>query len=58
MECFIGDGDLVVVSVHVKYKKPNDEEIYEEIWKYWDTKSGWLHREKFQDLIRERTKKD
>lgn len=49
--CEIGEGDLVVSYVHVRFGKPGDDEIQEEVWQYWDADSAWLHRDKYLDLI-------
>lgn len=50
IDCGVGEGDIVVAYVHVKYKIPGDDKIQEEVWQYWDTDSVWLHRDKYVEL--------
>jgi len=38
----------------LKFKKPGDDKIQEEVWKYWDTTIVWLHRDKYLELMEER----
>ena len=54
IDCSIGEGDLVVAYIHLKFKKPGDDKIQEEVWKYWDTTIAWLHRDKYLELMEER----
>jgi hypothetical protein len=53
IECGVGEGDLVVSYVHVKFKKPGNDKILEEVWQYWDTDSAWLHRDKYLELTKD-----
>ncbi len=42
----IGEGDLAVVYVHIKFNKPDNDSIFEEVWQYWDLVDGiWTHRD-------------
>ncbi len=52
IDCGVGEGDLVVAYVHVRYKKPGDDKIQEEVWQYWDTDSVWLHRDRYLELTK------
>ena len=54
IDCGVGEGDIVVTYVHVKFKKPGDDKIQEEVWQYWDTDSAWLHRDKYLKLTKEK----
>ena len=54
IDCGAGEGDLVVTQIHLKFKKPGDDKIQEEVWKYWDTTIVWLHRDKYLELMEER----
>ena len=36
-----GEGDSDNVYFHIKYKKPNDVNKYEEVWLYQDSDLGW-----------------
>ena len=35
------EGSLDSVHCHVSYRKPDSEQIYEDIWLYQDLGSGW-----------------
>lgn len=37
IDCGVGEGDLAVAYVHVRFKRPGDDKIQEEVWQYWDT---------------------
>jgi len=54
IECGIGEGDLVAADVHVRFKRPGDDKIQEEVWQYWDTDSVWLHRDKYLELTKDK----
>jgi len=54
VDCGVGEGDLVVAYVHVKFKKSGDEYIQEEVWQYWRTDSVWLHRDKYLELTKDK----
>ena|SRR5688572_18437845 len=54
IDCSVGEGDLVVAYVHVKFKKPEDDKIQQEVWQYWDTDGGWLHRDKYLDVTKDK----
>lgn len=42
----VGEGDLAVAYVHVKFMKNNSDSIFEEVWQYWDlAEGGWTHRD-------------
>lgn len=56
IDCGVGEGDLVVTYVQVKFKKTGEDKIQEEVWQYWDTDSVWLPWDKF--LARATSKKD
>jgi len=43
----VGEGDMVVAYVHVRYNKPESDSIYEEVWQYWKNKNGWQIRHEF-----------
>lgn len=32
----VGDGDGAAAYFHIKYRRPNDAEIYEDVWQYLD----------------------
>ncbi len=36
-----GEGSTDNVHCHISYKKPDSEQIYEDIWLYQDSGSGW-----------------
>jgi hypothetical protein len=50
IDCGIEDGDMIAVYIEIKYKRPGDESILEEVWQYWDTDTAWLHRDKYLEL--------
>lgn len=52
VECAVGEGDLAVVYIHVKFRKPPHDSIHEEVWQYWNTDSAWLHRDKYTELTK------
>ena len=52
IDCVVGEGDLVVTYVHVRFSKTGDDKIREEVWQYWDTDSSWLHRDKYLKLTK------
>jgi hypothetical protein len=54
IDCGVGEGDLVVAYVHVRFKRPGDDKIQEEVWQYWDTDSVWLHRDKYLELTKDK----
>lgn len=43
----VGEGDGGNASFHIKFKKPNDEKIYVEIWLYQDI--GWSNTVRIRD---------
>jgi hypothetical protein len=45
---------MAVAYVHVRFKKSQKDKIQEEIWQYWDTKSGWLIRDKYLQLNKDK----
>lgn len=53
IDCGVGEGDLVAAYVHVRFKKPGDDKIQEEVWQYWDTDSVWMHRDKYLELTKD-----
>lgn len=54
VDCRTGDADMVVAYVHIKYRKPEDNIIEEEVWQYWDTENGWLHRDEYLNVMEQR----
>ena len=50
---FAGEGDTEGVSCHMFYKKPDDAQIYEDIWTYVNSDDGWQFSE-----IKETRKRD
>jgi len=42
----IGEGDSEVQYVHIKFKKTENDTIYEDVWQYWKTNNGWINRYK------------
>lgn len=50
IDCGVGEGDMVVAYVHVRFRKSGDDQIHEEVWQYWDIDSAWLHRDKYLEL--------
>jgi hypothetical protein len=47
VDCVVGEGDIVVAYVHVRFKETVDGKVKEEVWQYWDTDSVWLHKDKY-----------
>ncbi len=46
----VGEGDLAVAYVHVKFKKAKSDSIFEKVWQYWDlVEEGWTHRDNLRD---------
>lgn len=54
IDCGVGEGDLVVAYVHVRFKRPGDDKIQKEVWQYWDTDSVWLHRDKYLESTKDK----
>lgn len=54
LDCRTEEADMVVAYVHIKFRKAKDNNIEEEVWQYWDTEDGWLHREKYLKVIDDR----
>jgi len=54
IDCVVGEGDMIVAYVHVRFKEPGDDKIKEEVWQYWDTDSVWLHRDKYLELTKDK----
>ena len=50
VDCAVGEGDMIVTYVHVRFKEPGDDKIREEVWQYWDTDGVWLHRDKYLEV--------
>jgi hypothetical protein len=48
IEHFVGEGDMSVVYITVKYNKPDLDSIFKEEWQYWNTRKGWIIREQFK----------
>ena len=54
LDCKTGEADMVVAYVHIRFRKPKDNNIEEEVWQYWDTENGWLHRDKYLKNMEDR----
>ena len=38
----VGEGDSSAAYFHIKYKKPGDEMVFEDVWQYLDNGKGEL----------------
>ena len=36
----VGEGDGAAAYFHIKYRKPKDQQIYEDVWQYLDRGDG------------------
>ena len=46
----VGEGDLAVAYVHVKFMKNGNDSIFEEVWQYWDLADiGWTNNDNRKD---------
>lgn len=40
LSAIVGEGDGSAAYYHIRYKKPNDEKIYEQVWLYLEQEDG------------------
>lgn len=40
ISAIVGEGDGSAANFHIRYKKPNDRKIYEQIWLYLEQEDG------------------
>jgi hypothetical protein len=40
-EIFTGEGDSSSAEVHIRYKKPGDNKIHEDVWQYLKSGDEW-----------------
>jgi hypothetical protein len=50
-----GEGTSDNVHCHIYYKKPDSEQVYEDIWLYQDLGSGWEFSSVIETHAREQT---
>jgi hypothetical protein len=37
----VGEGDGAAAYFHIKYRRPDDSQVHEEVWQYLNTAGSW-----------------